>query len=75
MCGLDSLESAQVYLHIFELVYRLTPFAEDGRSEIRDKSPLELAGYDLNALPTAHFFLNLKLPPLPRLGAQVVPMR
>ena len=29
MCGLDSFESAQVYLRLFELVYRLTPFMDD----------------------------------------------
>lgn len=64
MCGLDTLESAKIYLRVFELVYRLTPFADDGRREIRGKSPLELAGYDLKALPIADFFLRLKLPPL-----------
>jgi hypothetical protein len=74
MCGLDTLESAKIYLRVFELVYRLTPFAEDGRLEIRGKSPLELAGYDLRALPIANFFTNLKLPPLALQGAEVVPM-
>ncbi len=64
MCGLDTLESAKIYLRVFELVYRLTPFADDGRPEIRGKSPLELAGYDLKSLPIADFFMNLKLPPL-----------
>jgi hypothetical protein len=61
MCGLDTLESAKIYLRVFELVYRLTPFADDGRPEIRGKSPLELAGYDLKALPIANFFMNLRL--------------
>jgi len=74
MCGLDTLESAKVYLRVFELVYRLTPFAEDGRPGIRGKSPLELAGYDLKALPIANFFINLKLPPLALQDAEVVPM-
>ena len=64
MCGLDTLESAKIYLRVFELVYRLTPFADDGRPEIRGKSPLELAGYDLKALPIADFFMNLRLPSL-----------
>jgi hypothetical protein len=64
MCGLDTLESAKNYLRVFELVYRLTPFADDGRPEIRGKSPLELAGYDLKSLPIADFVLHLKLPPL-----------
>jgi transposase len=74
MCGFDTLESAEKYLRVFELVYRLTPFADDGRPEIRGKSPLELAGYDLKALPIANFFINLKLPPLTLQGAEVVPM-
>jgi mutator family transposase len=64
MCGLDSFASAQVYLRLFELVYRLTPFMDDNPGAKRGKSPLELAGYDLQALPIADFFLNLKLPPL-----------
>jgi len=75
MCGLDTLESAKVYLRVFELVYRLTPFADDGRPEIRGKSPLELAGYDLKALPIANFFTQLKLPPLVLQGAEVVPIK
>jgi hypothetical protein len=74
MCGFDTLESAQRYLRVFEMVYRLTPFADDARSEICGKSPLELAGYDLRALPIADFFTQRKLPPLPLQGAEVVPM-
>ena len=74
MCGLDTLESAQMYLRVFEVVYRLTPFADDGRRAIRGKSPLELAGYDVQALPIADFFSHLKLPLLPFLEVEVVPM-
>ena len=74
MCGLDSMESARIYLRLFELVYRLTPFADGGRPEIRGKAPLELAGYDLKALPIANFFINLKLPALALQGTEVVPM-
>lgn len=74
MCGFDTLESAEKYLHVFELVYRLTPFTDDARREIRGKSPLELAGYDLKSLPIANFFMNLKLPPLALQGAEVVPI-
>jgi hypothetical protein len=74
MCGFDTFESAQRYLRVFEVVYRLTPFADDARSEIRGKSPLELAGYDLRALPLADFFTQRKLPLLPLQGAEVVPM-
>jgi hypothetical protein len=74
MCGLDTLESAQAYLRVFEVVYRLTPFANDGRPEIRGKSPLELAGYDLQTLPLADFFTQRKLSSLPLQGTEVVPM-
>ncbi len=74
MCGFDTFESAQRYVRVFEVVYRLTPFADDGRPEIRGKSPLELAGYDLRALPLADFFTQRKLPLLPLPGAEVVPM-
>ncbi len=75
MCGLDTLESAKTYLRVFELVYRLTPFADDGRPAIRGKSPLELAGYDLKTLPIANFFANLNLPQLALQGAEVVPIK
>ena len=64
MCGFDSLESARVYLRLFQLVYRLTPFAEDNRGPKRGKCPLELAGYDLTAFPIANFFAHLQLPVL-----------
>ncbi len=74
MCGLDTLESAQAYLRVFEVVYRLTPFAADGRPEIRGKCPLELAGYDLKALPIADFFSHLKLPSLSLQQAKPVPV-
>ncbi len=74
MCGFDTFESAQRYLRVFEVVYRLTPFADDARPEIRGKSPLELAGYDLRALPLADFFTQRKLPLLPVQGAEGVPM-
>ena len=74
MCGLDTLESAKIYLRVFELVYRLTPFTDDGRPAIRGKSPLELAGYDLKALPIANFFMNLKLPALALQDVESVPM-
>ena len=74
MCGFDTFESAQRYLRVFEVVYRLTPFADDARPEIRGKSPLELAGYDVRTLPLANFFTQRQLPLLPLQGAEVVPM-
>ena len=74
MCGLDSFASARLYLRVFEFVYRLTPFADDNASYVRAKCPLELAGYDLDDLPIADFFRNLKLPTLRLPGEEVVPM-
>jgi len=61
-------------MRVFELVYRLTPFADDNPSSIRGKCPLELAGYDLDALPIADFFRQLKLPALQLPREEVVPM-
>ena len=51
--GFESIQTAEAFLGVFEKVYRLTPFTEDARKEIRGKCPLELAGYDLSPLPWA----------------------
>jgi transposase-like protein len=74
MCGFDNFASAQVYLRLFELVYRLTPFAEDNPSPIRGRCPLQLAGYDLDALPVADLLTQLKLPTLALSPQELVPM-
>jgi transposase-like protein len=50
-CGFESIETAQVYLGVFEKIYRFTPFSRDARPEIRGTSPLQLAGYDLSRMP------------------------
>jgi len=50
-CGFESVDTAQLYLGVFEKVYRFTPFSDDARPEIRGKSPLQLAGYDLHQMP------------------------
>ncbi len=50
-CGFEDIDSAQLYLGVFEKVYRFTPFSRDARPEIRGKSPLHLAGYDLSRIP------------------------
>ena len=50
-CGFQSIETARLYPGIFEKVYRFTPFSDDARSEIRGKSPLQLAGYNLSRMP------------------------
>ena len=74
MCGFDTLQSARTYLRVFAFVYRLTPFADDTPSSIAGRCPLELAGYDLDALPIADFFRQLKLPASPLLAEEAVPM-
>jgi hypothetical protein len=52
-CGFDSLASARLFLAVFEKVYRFTPFTPDAQPRIRNKCPLELAGYDVTSLPMA----------------------
>jgi hypothetical protein len=60
-CGFESLDSACLFLAVFEKrcpepvegVYRFTPFTEDAQPRIRDKCPLEVAGYDISKLPMA----------------------
>jgi transposase-like protein len=50
-CGFESIQSAQIFLGVFEKLYRLTPFSDDAQPRIRGKCPLELAGYDISQLP------------------------
>lgn len=50
-CGFDSLNSAQLFVAVFEKFYRFTPLSHDARPHLRDKSPLEIAGYDISHLP------------------------
>jgi len=52
-CGFDSLETARLFLAVFEKVYRFTPFTQDAQPRIRGKCPLEVAGYDVSELPMA----------------------
>ena len=75
MCGFDSLETARIYLRLFALVYRLTPFADDNPNALtRGRSPLALAGYDLTALPLAHFFSQRHLPAASLQAPELVPV-
>jgi transposase-like protein len=52
-CGFDSLETARLFLAVFEKIYRFTPFTQDAQTRIRGRCPLELAGYDVSELPMA----------------------
>jgi hypothetical protein len=60
-CGFESIETACLYLGVFEKVYRFTPFSEDAQERIRGRCPLELAGYEIRKLPMAHLFRGLAL--------------
>jgi len=60
-CGFKSIETAQVYLGVFEKVYRFTPFSRGARSEIRAQSTLQLAGYDLSRMPLTWLYQGYSL--------------
>jgi transposase-like protein len=60
-CGFENIDSAQLYLGVFEKVYRFTPFSNDAQERIRGKCPLELAGYDVRKLPMNQLFRGLTL--------------
>jgi len=60
-CGFENVETARLYLGVFEKVYRFTPFSEDAQECIRGKCPLELAGYQVQKPPIAHLFRGLAL--------------
>lgn len=52
--GFDSIETAQNYLAVWELVYRFSPFSPDAQPRIRGKCPLELAGYSVEQFRLLH---------------------
>jgi transposase-like protein len=65
-CGFESVQTASVFLGVFEKVYRFTPFSDDAQPRLRGRSPLELAGYDVARMPMAAicrgWALSLPLP-------------
>jgi transposase-like protein len=60
-CGFENIESARLYLGVFEKIYRFTPFSDDAQARIRGKCPLELAGYEVRKLPMAQLCRGLAL--------------
>jgi len=60
-CGFENIDTARLYLAVFEKVYRFTPFSADAHQRIRGKCPLELAGYEVQKLPIAQLFRGLAL--------------
>jgi hypothetical protein len=60
-CGFENIDTARLYLAVFEKVYRFTPFSADAQKRIRGRCPLEVAGYDVQQLPMAQLFRGLAL--------------
>jgi transposase-like protein len=60
-CGFENIESARLYLGVFEKVHRFTPFSDDAQERIRGKCPLELAGYQVQKLPMTQLLRGLAL--------------
>ncbi len=60
-CGFENIDSARLYLGVFEKVYRFTPFSNDAHPRIRGKCSLELAGYQVQKLPMLQLFRGLAL--------------
>ncbi len=79
MTGFDCIETARIYLNLFELSYRFSPFAKDNRPvpgrtlDIRGKCPLELAGYDISHMPIAQIMRSNLLALPPDIGQHLVP--
>jgi transposase-like protein len=60
-CGFENIESAHLYLAVFEKLYRFTPFSDDAQPAIRGKCPLQLAGYDISQMPMTALCHGLSL--------------
>ena len=45
MTGFDRLETAQAYVQLWAYYYRFRPFSPDANQRIRNRSPLQIAGY------------------------------
>jgi hypothetical protein len=60
-CGFESLESARLFLGVFEKLYRFTSFSQDAQPRIRGQCPLELAGYDISQVPMAALCAGLSV--------------
>jgi transposase-like protein len=60
-CGFESIDTARLYLAVFEKLYRFTPFSQDAQPRIRGKCPLQLAGYDVSQVPMASLCAGLSI--------------
>jgi hypothetical protein len=72
-CGFESVETASLFLGVFEKVYRFTPFSQDAQPRLRGKSPLEVAGYDVSQMPMASVCRGWALSPPLKPPPEVVP--
>jgi len=72
-CGFESLDSARLYLAVFEKVYRFSPFSDDAQAHLRGKCPLQVAGYDVKSLPMADLFRGFALQWPPQAFKEFVP--
>jgi transposase-like protein len=72
-CGFNTIETAQIYLAVFEWCYRFTRFTQDAQPRIRGKCPLELAGYDVSQLPMDKICRGQVLDWPPEALAELVP--
>ena len=59
MAGFETLESAQAYVRLWTYYYRCRPFSPDASLRIRNRSPLQIAGYPAELLAS----LELVMPP------------
>jgi transposase-like protein len=60
-CGFDSIDTARLFLAVFEKLYRFTPFSQDAQPRIRGKCPLQLTGYDISQVPMASLCVGLSV--------------
>jgi hypothetical protein len=59
--GFESIDSARLFLAVFEKLYRFTPFSQDAQPAVRGKCPLQLAGYDISQAPMASLCAGLSV--------------
>ena len=59
MAGFHTLETARGYVQLWTYYYRFRPFSPDANVRIRNKSPLQIAGYEVQGLTC----LDLVMPP------------
>ncbi|MBU1381424.1 transposase [Myxococcota bacterium] len=55
MRSFKSLDTARRHAKLFHLVYRFTPLSEDAEKEKRGRTPLQLAGYNIQDMPIFHY--------------------